>query len=181
MNDIDIASSVPASPATDRDDPQEEHLTVAQLDALADDALGEDTPARKLWHLLNTPEAGRVHYFALALRAGYPNTSNADARAHIRSCIGKMSERGIARAYAYRIYTGMTPDKVAETLAKCMEQELDIKTAARAAETASKILGLQQTGPRISVNVGVVVSIPRAVAESVDRIIECEPGEDKPA
>jgi hypothetical protein len=159
-----IAQRSDCTPDTTSDDTS--GLSLAELDAIADDALGTDTPPRTLWALLTGSEAGRTSAYALCQRSGYTNldpTSQWYIRAQdvsgvCKGVIGRMSSRGIARARAYQLRTGMSPDKVADTLSRCMDSDND-GVATRAADTASKVLGMQQAGTHVNVQVNTQINV----------------------
>ena len=169
----DITPISPADIIPDTHDDSTTDISRAELEAIADDALGTDTPPRKLWGYLNGGEAARTHAVALALRSGYPadRLTNTGISAEIRRIIGLMSDRGISRAYAYRIMTGFTPAKVAETLAKCMDAE-DDRVRVRAAEVSSKCLGMQTSDRGVTVNVGVSVRVQAPADPDVQAICD---------
>ena len=157
------SSHIPDSP---RDDP----LTIPELNAIADDVLGEHSKERKYWDLINSSEGGRTCLRTLALRAGYPDdTSNAGASAHMRDIISRMEDRGISRARAFQLKSGFTAQTVAETLARVMRESVDDRTATRAADVAAKCLGMQSTAPRVSVTVNTQVNL--AVGQELGKLL----------
>lgn len=167
LMDSAVVSTQPSQLPDTRDD-----YTRAELEAVADDAFGTDSPERRLWAFLHDPAYLRTNASGLVQLAGFPpHMPTRDAGMVIADVFGKMSDRGYARVRAFQVMTGFTPDKVASTLAKLMDSE-DERTAARCAETASKCLGMQQQrGVQVNVQVNTFLQ-PPAADPIVQRILD---------
>ena len=130
-----------------------DEISRAELEAIADNILGPDTPARRLWASLHDPRMmdGRHRLSVLALRAGYQHDDRSaphflravDTPPEVRRILGLIEDAGIARARASSIMTGLSAAGVMQTLSRLLKAE-DHRVAVRAADVASKVLGMQQ-------------------------------------
>lgn len=171
MSILDLASTDPATPdSTD-------NLSKPELINLATQVLDDRQLA--LWLILHNPvnTDGRTSLSGLCTQAGFTNIGTTASRI-VAEMFGKLEKLGLSRARTFDVMCGFTAETVKAGLVTLMQSENE-RVAVKAHDITTKCLGMQQSGNNVSVNVGVVVQVPRAVAELVDRIVECEPDEDK--
>lgn len=142
--------------------------TRAELEAVADNVLGPDTPARKAWTALHDPKAPEYRngsLIAILRQAGFPRAGTLNATRIVNAIFGKMERAGCSRAYSLNVMAGLRADRVKACLARLIDQAED-RTAVRAADVASKVLGMQQhaQGTRGAIN----VYAPNATTVNVD-------------
>lgn len=173
--DLTLDTTPPATPLDSQDTPND--ITRAELIELARQTL--DDRQFNLFQILHTPACldGHVHLSGLCNLAGYTNVGQ-NACKIVREMFGKLERVGITRVRSFDVMVGFTPEKVKNGLGRLMGVENE-RVAVKAHDISSKIMGLQQSGAHVSVNVGVVVQVPRTVSEAVDRVIDADVTEDK--
>jgi PII-like signaling protein len=144
---------------------ENEDITRAELDAIIDDTL---TPQEAtLYRLINSNEAGRTHLSAFVQRAFGTHPTNAECSAMTKAIIGKMNDRGVSRACAFRILTGFTPEKVQSLLANLMDSSEDERVLAKVADTSARVLGMIK-GTNVNIHNQLGIQINARTLQMVD-------------